>query len=344
MPTYTFNFKPKQVTRKMLVGLSPRSQEVIINRYGLGPNAEQSTLEAVGQKYGITRERVRQIENHALEQIRKSDTFAEHAEVFSALEGVADDMGGIVPEGEILDALSKDQATKNHFYLLLDLSEPFMREKETADFHHRWHINPMLADAVHNAINTLAKNISSGDIISEQDIINMMLENTDAVPAKYRRNDIAERWLRLSKKIHRNPLGEWGLHGAPGIKVKGMRDFAYLALRRHGSPMHFTEVAKSVKEFFGKNAHEATCHNELIKDSRFVLVGRGLYALSEWGYVGGVVKDVIVALLQEQGPMTRQEILERVLKERYVKPNTIVVNLENNPIFQKNADGKYFIS
>jgi thioredoxin reductase len=120
-----------------------------------------------------------------------------------------------------------------------------------------------------------------------------------------------------------------------------MRDFAYLAIRRHGSPMHFTEVAKAIQELFDREAHVATCHNELIKDKRFVLVGRGLYALSEWGYAAGVVKDVIREIIKKHGPLTKQEIVEKVLKERYVKENTISVNLQNPKFFKKNKEGKY---
>jgi DNA-directed RNA polymerase delta subunit len=122
-----------------------------------------------------------------------------------------------------------------------------------------------------------------------------------------------------------------------------MRDMAYLALKRHGSPMHFAEVARSISELFGRKAHEATCHNELIKDSRFVLVGRGLYALSEWGYSKGVVKEVIKDILHKEGPLSRKEIIDRVKRERYVKDGTILVNLQDTHTFGKSSDGKYSV-
>ena len=110
---------------------------------------------------------------------------------------------------------------------------------------------------------------------------------------KYKNEEIIRRWLHLSKKIAKNPLGEWGRIESPHVRIKNTRDFAYLTLKRHGSPMHFTEVAKGIQGLFKKPAHPATTHNELIKDPRFVLVGRGLYALAEWGYSPGVVRDVI---------------------------------------------------
>jgi len=107
--------------------------------------------------------------------------------------------------------------------------------------------------------------------------------------------------------------------------------------------MHFTEVAAAINDVFGKPAHVATCHNELIKDNRFVLVGRGLYALSEWGYESGVVRDVIRKILDKYGPMTKEEVIEKVLKERYVKENTVTVNLQDTRAFVKDKNGKYII-
>src|SRR6185369_11448141 len=110
-------------------------------------------------------------------------------------------------------------------------------------------------------------------------------------------------------KVGKNPLGEWGVAESPNIKAKGMRDYAFLVIRKHGSPIHFREVAMQIEKLFHKKAHVATTHNELIKDPRFVLVGRGLYALSEWGYMSGVVKDVIKNIIDKNGPLTKKEVI-----------------------------------
>ena len=115
-------------------------------------------------------------------------------------------------------------------------------------------------------------------------------------------------------------------------------------MRKHGSPMHFKEVAKKINETFGKKAHYATCHNELIKDARFVLVGRGIYALAEWGYKGGIVREVIKEIIKKDGPQLKDDIVEKVLKERYLKKNTILVNLQNAKYFKKNKNGLYTLA
>ena len=105
--------------------------------------------------------------------------------------------------------------------------------------------------------------------------------------------------------------------------------------------MHFREVAKSVADIFGKKAHVATIHNELIKDSRFVLVGRGYYALKEWGYEPGAAREVIKKILKLSGPLSKEEVVEKVMKERFLKKNTILVNLQNAKYFKKNKQGLY---
>ena len=180
--------------------------------------------------------------------------------------------------------------------------------------------------------------------MSETDIVQGFLEHIKDLAEHYRNEEMVKRWLSISKMIGSNPLGEWGPTSSANITPKGIRDYAYLAIRQHGSPLHFTEVAKRISELFDRKAHIATAHNELIKDGRFVLVGRGLYALSEWGYVEGVVRDVIKKVLKQHGTLAKDEIIEKVLKERYVKPNTIVVNLQDSKHFEKTSDGKYTLA
>ncbi len=138
-------------------------------------------------------------------------------------------------------------------------------------------------------------------------------------------------------------MGERCIPSSPNIRMRGIRDYAYLVLRQNKTPLHFTEVANRIIQTFGKKAHPATCHNELIKDSRFVLVGRGLYALTEWGYSSGTVIDVVVKILKETGNLPKNEIINRVLKERFVKENTILVNLQNPKYFKRDESGNYYL-
>ena len=56
--------------RKVLASLTPREEKVLRLRFGIGERSEH-TLEAVGQDFAVTRERLRQIEAKALTKLRQ---------------------------------------------------------------------------------------------------------------------------------------------------------------------------------------------------------------------------------------------------------------------------------
>ena len=337
-------FKPKQVSKHILSDLPSRAYEVVVNRFGLTDDAQRKTLEAIGKKYGITRERVRQIENTALSLIRKSESFKSEKEVFEELKKLINSLGAIVSEQDLLSHLSKDKLTQNHINLFLTLGNDFTKHKEDEHFKTRWSVDSGVSEQVHKSLKSLFESLSSDELIPEGELITRLLNEVKDLAEQYRNEEIARRWLSMSKKISKNPLGEWGRSTSSSIKTRGVKDYAFLMMRKHGSPMHFREVAKAVSSTFGKKCHTATCHNELIKDPRFVLVGRGIYALSEWGYKTGVVRDVIKELIKKNGPMSKEDIIDQVMKERYLKKNTILVNLQNSKYFKKTKTGQYIIA
>jgi hypothetical protein len=339
----TLSFNPKQVVKKLLGSLPNRAQDIVMGRFGLNQNSEEMTLESIGKKYGITRERVRQIENYAINHIRKSENYQKELAVFGELKSVVENMGGIISEKDLLETLGKDSNTRKNIHFLLVVGDEFNKIKEDEEFHHRWHIDPNLSEKIHDALKKLYSTLGDDEIVAESEIISSFLEHLKDVSENYKQDEILTRWLSLSKNISKNPLGEWGKTRSSNIKTKGVRDYAYLILRKHGSPIHFKDVAKLITEVFKKKAHVATTHNELIKDPRFVLVGRGLYALKEWGYSTGIVRDVIKEILKKNGPLSKEDILDKVMKERYVKQNTIMVNLQNPKFFKKNKQGLYII-
>lgn len=335
------SFKPKQATKMLLAELPDRARDVIVGRYGLGTSTEKLTLEAIGKKYGITRERVRQIENYALGAIRKSKVFVEEQEIFEQLAKLLDAFGGFVAEHDFLESFGKDASLKNHIHFLLFVGSSFTRQKEDDEFHHRWYVDGSIAEKIQTTLRELYAGLADDELVPEAEFIKLFLKKVDTLSQKYKNEEIVRRWLTVSKMLGKNPLNEWGKSASSNVRARGMRDYAYLAIKHHGSPMHFSEVARAISSIFNRKAHIATCHNELIKDKRFVLVGRGLYALSEWGYTTGVVKDVIRGLLKSEGPLTRDEIIDKVRKERYVKDNTIIVNLQDTSAFKRNKEGKY---
>lgn len=329
----------------MLRDLKDRAQYIVNKRFGL-EDGTRHTLESIGKEYGITRERVRQIENFAINAIRKSENFAEARVIFDELKEVLVELGGVVDEKELLDYLTNDPVQQNHIHLYLVLGDDFSHHKEDTHFASRWSIDQRLSETVHEVLRDIHRNLSRDELLSESEILEKILKHdrmTD-VDDRHHGTETARRWLNISKAIDQNQLGNWGRASSPNIKTRGVRDHAYLVLRRHGSPLHFREVAQAITEAFGEETHVATCHNELIKDPRFVLVGRGVYALKEWGYKAGVVRDVIKDILESEGPLSKEDVVDRVLKERYLKRNTILVNLQNPKHFVRDENGLYFLA
>jgi len=336
------SFNPQEITERVLTDLPDRSRDVIEKRYGLRGNSK--TLEAIGQTYGITRERVRQIENLAKNQIRESEIFIKHAQnAVEELKRSIDSLGGIAEQDHLLDTVSPDTDSENHLYLLLDLADPFFYQKEDDHFHRTWFTNENNHKQIKRSLQHLYKDLKSHEIISEEEVIERFLDKIehDMVEGQVNK-DLARRWLEVSKKIDKNPLGQWGRADSSNIKTRGVRDMAYLILRETGKPMHFREIAELTGERFGKKINIATMHNELIKDKRFDLVGRGQYALTDWGYFGGTVSELITQILKKKKSMTEDEVIEAVLERKMVKKSTIKINLKNKKLFTQNKETKKY--
>ena len=337
----TISIKPKKITKKIISQLALRASDIIMNRFGLTADGKRKTLEEIGKKYNITRERVRQVEDAALTSIKKSDVYREEQLVFEELKQVIRKLGSIVAEHELLSFISKDKATQNHINFFLVLGDAFKRHREDDHFHARWSVDDEMTEKVHETLRKLYTSLNDEDLVPETEMIKKFLDHMKELSEEYKSEEIAKRWLSMSKVVAKNPLGEWGKASSPNIRIRGVKDYAYLVMRRNGSPMHFREVADSISKTFSKKIHYATCHNELIKDSRFVLVGRGMYALAEWGYKKGIAREVIADILKREGPLGKEDVIKRVNKERYFKKNTILVNLVNPKYFKKNKSGLY---
>src|SRR3989344_5200830 len=335
------SFKPKQVTKRITSNLGDRARDVIMNRFGLNTDGEMKTLEEIGKKYGITRERVRQVENAAITFIKKSNAYKAEQAFFEELKQLVHSLGTVVAEHELLPHVSKDKSTQNHVHFLLVLGDAFKKHREDEHFHARWSVDDTMSDKIHETLRKLYGTLKDEDLIPETEMIKRFFDQMKDLSEQYRDEEMARRWLSMSKTVAKNPLGEWGKSSSPNIRTRGVKDYAFLFMRRYGSPMHFKEVADAISKTFNKKIHYATCHNELIKDSRFVLVGRGMYALAECGYKKGIAREVIGEILKREGPLGKEAIIEKVNKERYFKKNTILVNLVNQKYFKKNKAGLY---
>ena len=337
------NLKVKKAVNDLVGVLGNRAGDIVLQRFGIGDSENIKTLEAIGKNYSITRERVRQIENASLNTIRQSDTFLSVGSILDELKTTIDQNGGVMAEHELLEQVAKNRKDKNYVLFLLVLGDGFVKAREDDHFHHRWTTEDERIKKAHEILHKLHKEIKKEDTFTEEEIISLLKKYIDEDIKNDVSQEVLNAMLGISKLIDQNPLGEWGHVHSPNIRPRGMRDLAYLVLRKQGSPMHFVEVSGKISDLFEKKAHPATVHNELIKDGRFILVGRGLYALDDWGYSSGTVKSVIKNILEKNSSLSKEDIIKSVLKERYVKENTILVNLQNRKCFRRDSSGCYSI-
>ena len=333
-----------KAAKNILKNIPARGREVLARRFGVGNYKNKETLEAIGQDHKITRERVRQIEAAALDRLRHHCQ-KEIAEISLYLNEELNKKGGLAGEDEFLKAVALNYGGPNSVSFFLSLDDKFARLSENDEFLSRWTNNKQLAGKIETALTALRKELSLDHLLSEKEMLAKFSRHLNEIPEKdflsgFSR-ELFPSFLTVAKKIKRNYLGEWGLADSSQISPRGMKDMAHMVLRKNGEPMHFKKIAADIESLLKRPAHIQTVHNELIKDNRFVLVGRGLYALNSMGYKSGIVSDVIRQILKERGPLTKEEIIKEVLKQRRVKEGTIAINLQNKEFFRKIPQGHY---
>lgn len=313
----------KKICQNLISELREREKEVILRRFGLEGKTPE-TLQSIGDSFGITRERVRQIQVAAEKKIKPK--LKNYEDLFESVKEYLKKFGGVKREDTLLTELAEKE--ENELIFLLTVDGRLKRFNHDKEFHSFWAIDNQSAKLAKKTISRIVKRFEK-----EKKLVNLE-ELSQQLGIK---KEILNSYLEISKKIQKNKKGFYGLREWPEINPRGIRDKAYLVFKEIQKPLHFTEVARLIE-----GANVATVHNELIRDERFVLIGRGIYALKEWGYYPGEVKDVILKILQEKKrPLTKEEILEEVKKQRIVKPNTVFLNLSK--YFERDEKGRYRI-
>ncbi len=318
-----------------------REREIISRRFGLFDRRE--TLEQIGELLGITRERVRQLEKAVITRLKMAaERDLPHIkDVERTLGEHLGDMGKVARVSDITARLTKTNSKTDQARVafLANLSPGIAVIDDNDHFFH----------SIGLAAEHSEKNIRDhvGKII---EAISAIGEPTDikTVADKVGNNDVkhTEALAGISKNIA-TLNGRWGLVKWPMVNPKNIRDKIYVILHDNKKPMHFNEISEAIKSsnLRRKDVTTQAIHNELIKDQRFVLIGRGIYALKEWGYKKGTVADVIAEVLRkENGPLHRDEIVRRVLKSRQVKETTILLNLQGKPQFKRVAKATYALA
>ncbi|MBI3626515.1 hypothetical protein HY224_00525 [Candidatus Uhrbacteria bacterium] len=342
-------FNPAFLVSSLFKVLSDREQEVLKKRHALDGHAKY-TLERIGQDLNVTRERVRQIELAAIRKLKALPEFeAQVNPAEKVVNYVLESHGGLMEHQHLLENLleysgdSHTHKSSASFVLSQLLSDRFHFIENHDHLHPSWKVVSASENDAMATVNHLVNVIES----KSEPVPHSLLLSALADKGHNLEERVVLARLRASKKIKNNVFGHWGLASWNTITPKRMNDKIFLVLKEHGKPLHFTDIAKRINEmkFDAKVAYPATVHNELILDKKYVLVGRGIYALADWGYKKGVVADVICDIMNSAGrPMSRDEIVEAVLKQRMVGKTTIHLALMNKSRFTRTPEGKFVVA
>jgi hypothetical protein len=332
----------EKVTADILATIDrEREREIVARRFGLFDRKE--TLEQIGELLGITRERVRQLEKSVIARLKAAaeqdlphiteieTTFIAHIKEMGNIARISDLSARLTPKNSKIDqARVSFLAQLSPKLAIIDDNDHFYHAAGLAAVH----TEKAIRDNVNKIIDAIKK-------IGEPTSIDKI-----AVTSGHTDTTHAQALASVSKNIA-TLNNRWGLTKWPLVNPKNIRDKIYVILKENGKHMHFNEIADAIKDssFKRKDVTTQAIHNELIKDKRFVLIGRGIYALKEWGYQKGTVSDMIADVLKKEGgPLHRDEIVKRVLKHRYVKETTILLNLQGKQQFKRVAKATYALA
>ncbi len=346
------HMRMQEMLQTLLDRLHERERDVLVRRFGLyGQN--ELTLKDIGEQFAITRERVRQIEANGLKKLQelmrdKSVSDVVDPVVTSTIH-LLEERGGVLSGEELWEIVcqrtelpTSDTVTRDAFEFVLEqlLSDRIDALPQTRDRQYGWKLHFVPLDHWQLTVD------EARSLLEEHQ--KPMEEEHFFTKLKQRRADTEEAvirsHIRLSKHVRKNVLGQWGLHHWNVIAPRRVNDKIYLILKKEQKPLHFNDITQRINDagFDRKVAYPSTVHNELILDSKYILVGRGIYALSEWGYTSGVVADVIIEVLSTSNhPLDRDTIVEEVLKRRIVRKSTILLALTDRARFDRTCDGHY---
>jgi len=337
---YMVNYK--KAVDKILKDIPERSQDILSRRFGVSAgitSQKKETLEEIGKDYGITRERVRQIENKGVETFQNSPKFSKIQKFFSQIKDYIDENGGLKRENILESSLSPEPKYQPYLLFLLRLGDDFFYQPNSLSFYPFWRTKeeaPKFANQVNNALIKLMN--KEKRLLEKDELLEMASDEMLKILKIELPKEHIISYIEATKKIEENPFGEYGISSWPEVTPRGVRDEAYLILKKQEEPFHFKKLAELIKEKLSRQVQANTLHNELIKNKKFVLVGRGTYGLREWGYNDGTVKDVVREILKTNGELSKAEIIKEVKKQRLVKDTTIVLNLQ---YFKKTHEDKY---
>lgn len=330
----------------LLIVLSDKEKFIIENRFAL-EKGKKMTLEEIGSHFGVTRERIRQIEKSALRKLERNAQNTNVRILTEFAKALLEKQGGVVQDQHfknllmnILPNITEEEIQDLHLALILD--QGIQHESNTLKFHPYFKLSSFNSDLINSVANTGLKILLGSKHVIGADKLGAKINETLNTKLEVR---TIENVLRIVKECKFTDGGV-GLYSWRHIHPRTLRDKINFIFNKEKKPLHFQKIAAFITEakFDNKRVNVQAVHNELIRNEQFILIGRGIYAHSDWGYKTGTVADVIEEILLDGRARTREEITKAVLERRHVKTITIYLNLKNKAQFVRVGRDKYTLA
>ncbi|MCD5375387.1 hypothetical protein LR010_02990 [Candidatus Gracilibacteria bacterium] len=325
----------------VLESLSEKERVVIERRIGLSGTKE--TLQNIGNSFkpSITRERVRQIEDAGIKKVGRIIKATELSAIQDIAREVMSHHGGVLTREKLIAALINSMSLSkeiNAHILEVIVQSDFEIVKSkprlgTQTYFTLPNVSRKSIDAVHKDALKILKR--KKDVMERSELYAQIIDNVkDEVGALD--NVFIDSALDIFDDLVKGEEVLIGLTRWKILNPKTLKDKAIYVMKKEKVPMHFIDISNKISDYLGESVKINTIHNELIRNEEFILIGRGIYALKEWGFKPGTVLDVILDILGKNGgPMTTEDIIKKVLKVRNVKKTTIYMNLQNKKAIER---------
>lgn len=340
MTTTTVESFVKNVENFLLL-LTQKERFVVERRFNLDQK-EKATLEEIGQKFSVTRERIRQIEKNALNKLRRNLENCPLIDAGNLAYEYVESFGGVVKEDNLVAKILniKPEYSKEALQLIFSIDKRLTRVPNTVSFHPYVKIIQLSQASLENVCRMAVEALSKSKSTMSVDSLSKQIMNDKTLSLS---QNAFLSLIQIDKKIKLIDEKHVGLYEWRNINPRTLRDKIFFVLRNQKSPMHFVDIANRIIEsgFDKKKINLQAVHNELIRHDDFILIGRGIYGLSEWGYKSGTVADVIARILGNKDSMSQEDIVAEVLKQRKVKPITVILSLKNKSQFMRVGRKQY---
>lgn len=347
----------KAFVSQMLSVLPERERNILADRYGLWDGIAE-TLQDIGDKLALTRERIRQIEEKGLKRIRRlhnDGTIRSFIadRIRTQLESDPQGTCGIVSEEEALGALAAEDTIEEaglaiEFFNDVDGAGENLLEQSLVPVESGVYAATKRAANDYREVLRLVelslqhqeKPLSETSLFDEVRI----RAGRDLTSGEVR---IASRILSISPKVTYLPKGTLALSEWKEFQKRDAPSVAEATLRLLGRPAHFREIAEKAGAIFGRTglAGAATIHNALVtKRKSFVWVKPGTYGLVAWGLKRApFIKDRLIEVLSEtRYPLAYWHLKEKVLEVCNCKEDSVRMTLDLNPaLFRKFVGDQY---